>query len=66
MGYVPFSKTGSELLFEMVGRAYERQSLIITTNLPFESWTEVYLKIQVSKQIINFQNDIMTQPNMSG
>ena len=40
-GYVPFSKAGSELLFEVVSRAYEHQSLIITTNLPFESWTEV-------------------------
>jgi DNA replication protein DnaC len=41
LGYVPFSKSGSELLFEVVSRAYERQSLIITTNLPFENWTEV-------------------------
>lgn len=28
-------------LFEVVSRAYERQSLIVTTNLPFENWTEV-------------------------
>jgi DNA replication protein DnaC len=41
LGYVPFSKVGSELLFEIVSRAYERQSLIVTTNLPFEQWTEV-------------------------
>jgi len=38
---VPFTKTGAELLFEVVSRTYERLSLIVTTNLPFESWTEV-------------------------
>jgi DNA replication protein DnaC len=41
LGYVPFSKTGAELLFEVVSRAYEHHSLMVTTNLPFEQWTEV-------------------------
>jgi DNA replication protein DnaC len=41
LGYVPFSKAGAELLFDVVSRAYERASLIVTTNLPFEQWTEV-------------------------
>jgi DNA replication protein DnaC len=41
LGYVPFSKAGAELLFEVVSRAYEQTSLIVTTNLPFENWTEV-------------------------
>ncbi len=41
LGYVPFSTTGAELLFEVVSRAYERTSLTVTTNLPFENWTEV-------------------------
>jgi len=41
LGYVPFTKVGAELLFEVVSRAYERASLIVTTNLPFENWAEV-------------------------
>ncbi len=41
LGYVPFSTTGAELLFEVVSRAYERCSLMVTTNLPFEAWIEV-------------------------
>jgi len=41
LGYVPASKTGAELLFDIVGSAYERTSIIVTTNLPFENWTEV-------------------------
>ncbi|MEO2026024.1 MAG: ATP-binding protein [Fuerstiella sp.] len=35
------AKVGSELLFDVISSAYERQSLIVTTNLPFENWTEV-------------------------
>lgn len=41
LGYVPASKVGAELLFDVISNAYERTSLIVTTNLPFESWTEV-------------------------
>ena len=39
---MPFSKTGAELLFEVMSRAYERLSLIVTTNLPFESWVDIF------------------------
>ena len=42
LGYVPFSRAGAELLFDVVSRAYEHNSLMVTTNLPFEEWTEVF------------------------
>ena len=41
LGYVPTSKVGAELLFDVISTAYERQSVIVTTNLPLEQWTEV-------------------------
>ena len=40
-GYVPASKAGAELLFDVIATAYERSSVLLTTNLPFENWTEV-------------------------
>jgi len=42
LGFVPFSKAGAELLFEIVSSRYEKGSLIITSNLPFEEWTEIF------------------------
>jgi DNA replication protein DnaC len=41
LGYVLASKVGAELLFDVISTAYERTSLIVTSNLPFESSTEV-------------------------
>ena len=41
LGYVPASKVGAELLFDVIATTYERNSLIVTTNLSFENWTEV-------------------------
>ena len=42
LGFVPLSKTGAELLFELVSQRYERSSTLITSNLPFEEWTETF------------------------
>jgi DNA replication protein DnaC len=41
LGYVPATKAGAELLFDVIATAYERSSIIVTTNLPFENWPEV-------------------------
>ena len=40
-GYVPASKAGAELLFDVIATAYERSSIVLTTNLGFEQWTEI-------------------------
>jgi len=42
LGFVPLSKSGAELLFEIISQRYERGSIIITSNLPFDEWTEVF------------------------
>jgi DNA replication protein DnaC len=42
LGFVPLSKTGAELLFEVISQCYERGSLIITSNLPFDEWTQTF------------------------
>ena len=41
LGYVPLSKTGAELLFETFSQPYEQGSTMVTSNLPFNEWTEV-------------------------
>ena len=42
LGFVPLSRTGAELLFEVFSQRYERGSVMVTTNLPFDEWTEVF------------------------
>ena len=42
LGFVPLSTTGAELLFEVFSQRYERGSVLVTTNLPFDEWTDVF------------------------
>ena len=42
LGFVPLSKTGAEILFEIFSLRYERGATMVTSNLPFNEWTEVF------------------------
>jgi DNA replication protein DnaC len=42
LGYVPFSKEGAQLLFQVLAERHERRSVIVTTNLGFADWTQVF------------------------
>lgn len=42
LGYIPFDRTASQLLFNVISASYERQSVIVTSNLEFGRWNEVF------------------------
>ena len=42
LGYVPFSKEGAELLFQVLAQRHEKASVIITSNLGFADWTQIF------------------------
>jgi DNA replication protein DnaC len=42
LGYLSFSRTGAELLFQVFAERYERRSLLITSNLPFGDWVQIF------------------------
>jgi len=53
MGYVPFSKDGAELLFELVSGWYETKSVIITSNLEFSAWNKVFVDSRLTAALVD-------------
>ena len=42
LGFVPFDRTGAELLFNLLANRYQRRATVVTTNLAFSEWTKVF------------------------
>lgn len=42
LGYLSFSRSGAELLFQVFADRYERRSLLLTSNLPFGEWAQIF------------------------
>ena len=53
LGYVPFDKESADLLFGFITKVYERRSLVVTTNLPFSKWTEVFHDATAAAAVID-------------
>jgi len=53
IGYVPFSEKGAQLFFQVAAQSYERQSLIMTTNLDFSQWPQVFGSEQLTGALLD-------------
>jgi len=53
LGYVPFDRQGADLLFNFITRVYERRSLVVTTNLPFAKWSQVFRDTTTAAAVID-------------
>lgn len=53
LGYLPLSKTDSELLFQVISQRQERLPIIITTNLPFSEWTSIFPDQRLCRALID-------------
>ncbi|WP_338325575.1 IS21-like element helper ATPase IstB [Enterococcus casseliflavus] len=53
MGYVPFSKEGAELLFQLISDWYETKSVIVTSNLEFSQWNRVFTDPRLTAALVD-------------
>ena len=52
-GYIPFERVGTQMLFEAVSACYEKRSVILTTNLPFDEWNTIFYDQKLTTAILD-------------
>lgn len=53
LGYIPCEREASDLLFQVISQRYERRSIALTTNLPFERWGEIFPEEMTATAVID-------------
>jgi DNA replication protein DnaC len=57
VGYVPLADVGAEFLYQVVSERAERAAVIITTNLGFSEWTQVFANVRLCKAMVDRVTD---------
>jgi DNA replication protein DnaC len=57
LGYVPLANVGAELLFQVVSERSERAAILVTSNLPFSEWTQVFKNARLCKALLDRVTD---------
>jgi DNA replication protein DnaC len=57
VGYVPLAEAGAEMLFQVISERAEKAAVILTTNLPFSEWTQVFPNPRLCKALLDRVTD---------